>query len=195
MAHVNLADAAARILRLLPGTEHTTAVPVLVVISGLPGTGKSFLAQKITERLPCVIVESDMIRKALFAEPTYSGPESVWVHRVAHWIIARLLATGHRVIYDATNLVEWQRQKVYQIAEQNGAKLVIVQTVAPEEIVRERLDRRRQFPHPGDLSEASWDVYERLKRRTDPIRRPHLVVDTRGDLQHSIAKIVRAMRS
>ncbi len=195
MEHSSLDAAAARILRLLPGRDQTTASPVLVVVSGLPGTGKSYLAHRIAERMPSVIVESDMVRRTLFPVPSYSGLESMWVHRVAHAIIASLLATGHRVIYDATNLVEWHRQKVYYIAEQQGAKLVIVRTVAPEDIVRIRLQRRRESPDPDDLSDAGWEVYEHLKKRAEPIRRSHLVVHTDGDLSSALSKIVRAMRA
>ncbi len=193
MEHSRFADAT-RIIRRLPGTEYTTAAPALVLISGLPGTGKSFLARKIAERLPSVIVESDSVRQALFPVPTYSGPESMWVHRVAHAVIERLLATGHRVIYDATNLIEWHRQKIYRLAEQQGARLVIVQAVAPDEIVRRRLQQRLESPGPGDISRADWQVFERLKKQIDPIGRPHFVVDTSRDVTPAVAKIVRAMR-
>ncbi len=184
-----------KVLRELPGVYETTANPVLIIISGLPGTGKSYLARRLIDRLPAVIVESDHVRKVLFPQPDYSGPESMWVHRIAHAVTERLLKAGYRVIYDATNLIEWHREKIYRIAEKVGARLVVVQVVAPEEVIRRRLAQRARTREPGDVSDATWEVYEHLKRRVDPLRRPHLVVDTSGDMDSNIRKILRAARS
>lgn len=186
------ARAVETVLQRLPGAYETTATPVLILVTGLPGTGKSFLARKIVERLPAVIVESDHIRKILFQKPTYSGEESSLVHRVAHTAMERLLKAGYRVIYDATNLVEWHRKPIYWMAHRTGAKLLIVQTVAPEELVRARLDNRLRHRQVDDLSDANWSIYLRLTKRVDAITRPHLVVDTQGDLDRAIRKIVRA---
>ena len=182
------------VMYYLPRTEHAIATPVLILISGLPGTGKSFLAREIAARLPAVIVEGDWIRKLLFGRPTYAGSESVWTHRIAHAAIQLLLASGWRVIYDATNLSEWHRAQVYRIADRTHARLVIVQTVAPERLVRERLSRRQEDRHPLDLSEATWDIYERLKRRVDPVRRPHIVVNTGREIDHALVRILRSAR-
>ncbi len=192
MEHPLFTNAVEAVLQKLPGTYETTAWPALVLVSGLPGTGKSFLAHQIAERLPAAIVESDRVRKILFPHPSYSGEESAWVHRVAHAAIERLLKAGYRVIYDATNLVEWHRERIYWIAHRTGARLVIVQTVAPEEVIRARLENRRQHRAPDDLSDADWSVFLQLRRRVDAITRPHIVVDTRGDLEKDLRKIVRA---
>jgi predicted kinase len=185
-----------KVFRALAITDQTTAAPVLLVISGLPGTGKSFLARRLAERLPCVIVESDFIRKTLAgdARPTYSGRESALVHRVAHAVIKRLLESGRRVIYDATTLAEWQREKLYHLADQTRCKLVIIRTIAPEEVARERLTWRRQNRDPHDLSDADWNVHQRMKAGLEPVRHPHLVVDTSGDIEQALTKILRAAR-
>src|SRR5947207_952910 len=52
--------------------------PALVTLTGLPGTGKSFFAARLREALGgrAVVLESDALRKALVARPTYSLPES-----------------------------------------------------------------------------------------------------------------------
>ena len=43
--------------------------PGFVVVSGLPGTGKTFFCRKLAERQPFCILESDAIRKVLFPSP------------------------------------------------------------------------------------------------------------------------------
>ncbi|HDN81066.1 MAG TPA: ATP-binding protein [Chloroflexi bacterium] len=178
----------------LKNTSETTAYPVLVMLSGLPGTGKSYLARKLCEQEPFVVIESDFVRKTLFNPPTYSARESALVHKVCHTLIDRLLKRGLRVIFDATNLVEFQREYVYRLADRNGAKLVIVQTVAPEEVVRERLDKRTKARDVHDISDADWSVYARMKRRQQPIGRPHLVVDTSKDVDEAVRKIMRVIQ-
>jgi len=49
------------------------AEPTFIVVSGLPGTGKTYFCNKLAERLPFVILESDVLRKALFSSPSYSS--------------------------------------------------------------------------------------------------------------------------
>jgi len=178
----------------LKNTSETTAYPVLVMLSGLPGTGKSYLARKLCEKVPFVVIESDFVRKTLFNPPTYSARESALVHRVCHILIDRLLKKGLRVIFDATNLVEFQREYVYRLAERNGAKLVIVQTTAPEEVVRQRLEKRHKARDNHDISDADWSVYARMKRRQQPIGRPHIVVDTSNNVEEAVRKILRVIQ-
>ncbi|MBI5650830.1 MAG: ATP-binding protein [Chloroflexi bacterium] len=141
MLSSDFADAVARVRADLICPAETLVAPVLIVISGLPGTGKSYLARRLAERLPSVIVQSDFVRKIILTRPTYARVENFYVHRVAHAVIEQLLRAGYRVISDATNLAEWHREKLYRIAERTGARVVIVRTVAPEEIVRARLEK------------------------------------------------------
>jgi predicted kinase len=188
----DLAQAVAKVESTLDGTEETTAQPILVLLSGLPGTGKSFLARRLTAALPFVVIESDRVRKVLFPQPRYTAEESRWVHRTCHALMDRLLRGGVRVIYDATNLVEYHRELVYRSAREAGAKLVVVRTVAPEQVVRERLQNR-----PGReevASDADWKIYRRMASRQEPIRHAHLVVDTTQGAEEAVEKILRLAR-
>ncbi len=56
-------------------------------------------------------------------------------------------------------------------ADRAGARLLIVQTEAPEEVVLERLTGRQRFRDAGHLSDASWDVYLNMQATAEPIRR------------------------
>lgn len=190
-----LANLVDQVWRALTLHNETTARPVLFIISGLPGTGKSFLARRLAGQLPLIILNSDWVRKILtHQQPTYSAEESALVHRVGHAVLKRLLLAGYRVLYDATNLAEWHREKLYHLADETNAKLVIIRTIAPEEIVRTRLRERFEHPNPLDYSDADWNVYENMKTEVEPIRRPHLVIDTSQDLAPAIRKILRAAR-
>jgi len=186
----------AKVEEELTNTGETTANPVLIMFSGLPGTGKSYLARRLIEKLPFVIIESDRVRRTLFPLAQHTGEESYWVHRTCHALMAKLLRKGVRVIYDATNLHERHRELVYRLADREGVKLIIVKTVAPEEVALERLRGRHEAGRDHhDISGADWKVYKRMARRAEPIGRNYVVVDTSGDLNPAIAKLLRLMKT
>ena len=163
--------------------------PVFIAVSGLPGTGKSYLSGKLAERLPFVVLESDALRKALFPEKTYSSEESSRLFRACHYIIERLLKKGVPVILDATNLSEQYRERLYNIADRLDARLIMVHVKAPPEVVRERLEARTS--NSDGNSDADWEVYERMKPMVQKIRRNHYAVDTSRDITPALDKIVR----
>jgi len=167
------------------------ANPVFVVVSGLPGTGKSRFSRKLVERLPSVIVESDALRKRLFTSPTYSAQESHRLFNACHRLIEELLGSGIPVILDATNLVEQHRERLYHISQRLGVKLIIVQVEAPRELVLQRLQGRSRGVDPEDSSEAGWSVYQRMRTRAERIRRNYFAVDTSRDITSVIDKVVR----
>jgi len=167
------------------------AKPVLVLVSGLPGTGKSYFSRKLSERLPSVIVESDALRKRLFSNPTYSAEESLRLFSPSHYLIEELLVKGFSVIFDATNLVEHHREPLYRISHRLGVKLIIVQAEAPRELVRQRLQGRAESIDPADKSDAGWGIYQKMKTRVERIRRNYFSVDTSRNITPVIEKILR----
>ncbi len=170
------------------------ARPVLVVVSGLPGTGKSYFSRQLAGRVPSVILESDALRKVLFRAPTYSAEESFRLFQAIHRLIEMLLQKGFTLILDATNLSERHRERLYNIADRLNVKLILVRIEAPPEVVQARLNARIAGASPGTVSEADWSVYEKLKSTVEKIRRSHFVVDTSRDITPVIDKIIRDIK-
>jgi predicted kinase len=167
--------------------------PPLVVVSGLPGSGKSYFCRKLAERLPFVILTSDACRKILFSSPCYEEVENRRLFAALYALTEELLSKGIPVIFDATNLVERHREYLYRIAEKTKAKLIVVSVEAPPEVIRERLVAREKGEVPQYDSDAGWDVYVRMKRHKEKISRNHFVVDTSQDITPALEKIVRAI--
>ncbi len=192
MENTQLISDVQRLTESLGELPELVAEPTFIVVSGLPGTGKSYFCSQLAERLPFVILESDALRKALFLSPSYDPEESSRLFRAVHLLIERLLKKGVPLILDATNLSERHREYLYSIAERLDVKLVLVRVEAPPQVVYERLKTRLE--NSRDKSDAEWAVYQRMKPSVQKIRRNHYAVDTSRDITPVLDKIVREVR-
>lgn len=186
-----LAEDVSLLKKALGKLPEPVATPSLIIVSGLPGTGKSYFCRRLAERIDLVVLESDNMRKHLFPSPTYSKEESARLFRACHSLIWELLKKGITVALDATNLEEHNRERLYHIADQSGARLIIVRMEAPPELVRQRLERRAKREVREDNSDADWSVYSRMRSTVDRIGRNHFVVDSSKDITPILDKIVR----
>jgi predicted kinase len=165
--------------------------PTFVVVSGLPGTGKTYFCNKLAERLPFIILESDALRKTLYPTPVYSSQESSHLFQVVHQLIEGLLKKGIPLILDATNLSERYREYLYNIADRLSVKLILVRVEAPPEVVYQRLKSRTENLNTENKSDADWAVFQKMKPTVQQIRRNHFAVDTSRDITPVLDKIVR----
>ena len=170
------------------------ADPTLVLVSGLPGTGKSYFCRRLAEKVPLIVLESDRLRKLLFPRPEYTKDESTRLFRAIHELLRELLGSGMSVALDATNLEEHHRERLYHIADQLNVRLVIVHLKAPPDVVQRRLEGRTVGLDSSDHSEADWDVYRKMKPVAQPIKRNHLQVDTSKDVTPFLEKVARLIR-
>ena len=194
MEHTQLVADVERLTESLRQIPEPMVEPTFIVVSGLPGTGKSYFCSQLAKRLPFVILESDALRKALFPSPSYNLQESSRLFQACHLLIEKLLKKGIPLILDATNLSERYRERQYNIADRLDAKLILVRIEAPTEVVRERLKARREGANPANESDADWEVYQRMKPAVQKIRRNHYAVDTSRDITLVIDKIVREVK-
>ncbi len=165
--------------------------PPLVILSGLPGTGKSYFCSRLVEMVPLAVVASDVLRKRLFPSPCYSRDESHHLFKVCHHLIESLLEENIPVVLDATNLEERHREKLYHIVDKIDARLIIVRLEVPPDVVQERMEKRFATRNDEGASEAGWNVYQRMRHTVQKIRRNHFVVDTSQDISPALNHIVR----
>ncbi|MBC8070313.1 MAG: AAA family ATPase [Deltaproteobacteria bacterium] len=170
--------------------------PALVLVAGLPGTGKSRLAADIEARAAMTWIRADAVRKELAGlSDRASGRADIeaglythaWNDRTYGECLARaerLLTSGGRVVVDASFKDEHRREAFLDLARRLGTRARIFCCVAPAAAVRARLAERVDDP-----SDADWSIYEHAERTWDAYgaRTREWVTEIDTDLAHELA--------
>ncbi len=166
------------------------AAPLLLLMHGTSGSGKTTVAQRVTEALGAVRLRSDVERKRLHGLEalartgsgldaglyTAAGDDRTYERLAA--LARRALQDGYRVVVDAAFLERRRRQAFRDLARQCGAAFEIFSCVAPEAVLRERLSRRDRDASEADA--AVLDAQLAGEHALDLQERAHCtIVDTR----------------
>jgi Uncharacterized protein conserved in bacteria len=147
--------------------EEPARRPSLVLIGGLPGTGKSTLARGLASAGHFDIIRSDVIRKELAGLPVTQRAEGCytpeWTERTYAECLNRAidrLRDGGRVIVDASFSDEAHRELFIESAQKLSVPTAVFICRTDPDLARERLHNRQ-----GDASDAGWAIYEELAER------------------------------
>lgn len=180
--------------------------PVLVVMSGLSGSGKTWLSTRLMTELPALRLRSDVERKRMFGlgetADSHSGIGSgIYSREVGDAVYARmfdeartLLATGFDVILDAAFLDVEHRERARHLAVDYDAAVVVVQTTAPLATLEQRLGSRAAAGR--DASEADLGVLRYQIGNNEPLtvdEKPSAVT-VNTDSEVDVSSVVLAMR-
>lgn len=165
---------------------------MLILLTGLPGTGKSTLGKNISKKIKGVILQTDAIRKKIVREPKYTDEEKEIVYNTLFLIARYLLMARINVILDGTFYKKELRERVYNLAQDTRHKMVIIEAVTPNNIIKIRMKRREK--RGRGLSDADYEVYKQLKEDYEPISRRHITVDTSNTLSHNLRQIYEHLK-
>ena len=169
--------------------------PRLLMLAGLPGSGKSTFARELSAHYSFVVLESDRLRKTLVARPQYTADEHSRVFRACHLLIDEFLGKGYPVLLDATNLGQRNRRPVIALARRHDVPLGVVVVTAPPEVVRQRLVDRESGSDPDTWSDAGVAIYDRMAPAWQPVMRQHFEVDTSRDIAPALQMVLDWARS
>lgn len=145
--------------------------PVMVLVCGLPATGKSWLATELARPLGAAHLASDLRRKILahlpreahageaFDSGLYAPEMKARTYRSLLAAALRTLRSGRSVIVDASFAARAWRARFVAGARRSRVPVVLVHVTAGESLVRARLAARAHDPH--SLSDADLSVHRR----------------------------------
>jgi predicted kinase len=160
-------------------------------MAGLPGTGKSTSADLLARHLRLPVVDKDDLLELVRQSPIQDEREQ---GRLAYDLVfsltSRQLENGVGVIVDTCLAFRWLRDKLADIATAHQARMLIVNCVCDEELVRERITARVV----QGLSHRNLSEYERLRDIFETFdRQPDLTIETSADLATVQARITEAL--
>ena len=159
---------------------------VLVVMAGLPGSGKSAVAEDLGRALGCAVLSVDPVEAAMWRSGvSRSEPTGVAAYVVVETLAAEQLSLDHDVIVDAVNAVEPARDQWCQLAERTGSVLRFIEVRCSDLTEhRRRLAARRRgivgFPEP------SWESVEQQRAGFQHWAHERLVLDSLASRQENL---------
>lgn len=112
--------------------------PVLYLLIGYPGAGKTTVAKIVHEATGAAHLWSDIERHKMFVNPTHSKEESLKLYDELNRRTEKLLAAGRSVVFDTNFNFCDDRRKLREIAGLHGAETVVIWISVPEEVARHR---------------------------------------------------------
>ncbi|MGA2835542.1 MAG: NUDIX domain-containing protein [Acidimicrobiales bacterium] len=178
--------------------------PLLVLVTGLQGTGKSTVAGLAAEMLGAPLIAHDWAMSGLRPFPAVEAAMDTMEppgHGLVGWSLLRALARsqlrrGSSVVLDGVARAP-QVEELRELAQEEGAQLIVVMTECSDPVLhRLRVDgRRRDIP---DWHEPDWSQVERSRASWDPNIPMDLTVDSvqplsaiESALIHRLARIGR----
>lgn len=161
---------------------------MLIVVCGLPGTGKSTIARYLSKKLDAIILSTDRIRKLIIRKPVYSEKEKEFVYEVMFLIADFLLKNNFKCILDGVFHKRKLRERAESLAYKYGKKFILIECTAEESVIKQRLSKARKF------SEADFEVYKKLKEIFEPIQQEHIKVNTSRALDEIIEEIINQLK-
>ena len=169
--------------------------PLLILLYGFPGSGKSYFAKQFSESLGAVHLYDDKIRSNLFSNPRYSKEENEVVAHIMDYMTEEFLKGGTTIIYDKDTSRNAERKEAKALAERAHAKTLVIWLQIDTESAFARLrnrDRRKQqdkIARPYTRSE--FDDY--LKNMQNPISENYVVISGKHSFQTQKNSVIKKL--
>jgi len=147
---------------------------MIVIVFGLPGSGKSYFASRFAKVINAGYINSDMIRKEIFKERVYSDEEKRMVYAQMFNQMKESTKQKKNLVLDATfHKKDIRRMFVDEMKGKGGISFIEIQ--ADENTTRERLKKPRPY------SEADFEIYKLITKQNESLEEPHLILKSTDD--------------
>ena len=165
---------------------------MLIILGGLPASGKSTIAQALAARIGACYLRLDTVEQAIRSAMPLPGDNDVGPagYVALYRLAADNLRLGHTVIVDSVNAIEITRQAFRGVAAETGRKSLEVEVVCSDAATHRHRAETRVSAIEG-LTLPSWAQI--LKRHFEPWK-PDLRLDTfLLTTEESVAAIIKAL--
>lgn len=168
---------------------------MIVIIAGLPGTGKSTLARALAQRLPAAVLDKDSIRASLFqpAYVEYSQAQDDFCQEIMLQTAAYLLSqhADLKVLLDGRTFSRrYQRDRVISFCSQIGTNCSTLECVCSETTARRRI-AEAVAANSHLAANRTPELYREIRKLWEPIDQPKLVIDTDENLESCVDRALR----
>jgi predicted kinase len=162
---------------------------MIILMAGLPGTGKTTLARELARSTGGALLSKDEIRAALFSpeDIEYSVKQDDFVMEIMIEAARYLLQNAHarRVFFDGRTFSRrYQIDRVLQIARELAQAWTIIECVCSDESARRRLDQEADASHPA--RNRTFALYLEVKARFEPITYSKTMINTDQPLEKCV---------
>jgi predicted kinase len=169
---------------------------MIVLMAGLPGTGKTTLARELIQRTHGALVSKDAIRAALFAleDIEYSVKQDDFVMEVMLQATRFLLqkAPTRKIFLDGRTFSRrYQIDRVLEVARELAQPWVIIECTCSDESARRRLELQPDPSHPAQ--NRTFALYLEVKTRFEPITCPKTSINTDQPLKDCIERALAVL--
>jgi len=147
---------------------------MVIIVFGLPGSGKSYLASRLAEMLHAEYVNSDHLRKEIFQKRSYSDREKAFVYDAMLKKMKEAITQNQSVVLDATFYKDETRKLFIQETKEK-TNIFFIEVTTSEGLTRQRLNKERPD------SEADFRAYQLIKQQWEPFNESHLVLESTDD--------------
>jgi predicted kinase len=162
---------------------------LIIIICGLPGVGKTTLANELGHLINAVVLSTDKIRKELLENPNYDEDEKRLIYDILLLIAKYLHNAGINCILDATFNEQKSRNDIKKRLNLSNDQFKIIECICPEELIISRIQNRKR-----GYSDADIFIYKKIKEMYEPIKEKHTTVDTSQPLKEIVSEVVNKIQ-
>lgn len=163
--------------------------PILIIIFGLPGTGKTTIATLLSNQLGIKHFNTDIVRGLLGKTQQYDEENKALIYDEILKLTNLEFIKGNSVIVDATFYKEQLRRKFKALAQEKEVTVKWIEVCAGEEVVKKRVSKKRLY------SEADYTVYRMIKSQFEPIQEEYIqLFSAREEMPGLIEKAIKFIK-